>query len=79
MGGTPVSEWEQQAEERPHVVVVNLYGQYSVWPHGKDVPDGWRTVGGSRTKQECLAYISEVWTDITPAYVTDASPNGTTN
>lgn len=47
-------------------VVVNHEEQYSIWPDFKDVPAGWRDVGRSGTKDECLKYIEEVWTDMRP-------------
>ena len=49
-----------------YVVVVNHEEQYSIWPAGRELPDGWTDVGQSGTKEECLAYIQEVWTDMTP-------------
>ncbi|MER8504857.1 MbtH family protein [Mesorhizobium sp. M0204] len=48
-------------------VVINDEEQYSIWPEGRDVPTGWRKVGASGTKGECLAYIEENWTDMRPA------------
>ena len=47
-------------------VVVNHEEQYSIWPDYKAVPEGWRTVGKSRLKKECLSYIEETWTDMRP-------------
>ena len=47
-------------------VVVNHEEHYSIWPDYKEVPKGWRTVGKSGFKKECLAYIEEVWTDMRP-------------
>jgi len=47
-------------------VVVNHEEQYSIWPAEKDLPNGWRAVGKEGPKQECLAYIDEVWTDMRP-------------
>jgi MbtH protein len=47
-------------------VVVNDEEQYSIWPAHKELPAGWRTVGKSGPKQDCLAYIKEVWTDMRP-------------
>lgn len=49
-----------------YAVVVNDEEQYSIWPEHKDVPAGWRAVGKTGPKQECLDYISEVWTDMRP-------------
>jgi MbtH protein len=47
-------------------VVVNHEEQYSIWPDYKEIPLGWRDVGRSGPKDECLAYIKEVWTDMRP-------------
>jgi MbtH protein len=47
-------------------VVINDEEQYSIWPDYKAVPAGWRTVGQSGRKDECLAWIDEVWTDMRP-------------
>nr|QEO74564.1 mbtH-like protein [uncultured bacterium] len=47
-------------------VVVNQEEQYSIWPEGRENPLGWRDVGKSGLKDECLAYIKEVWTDMRP-------------
>ena len=47
-------------------VVVNHEEQYSIWPVGRDLPLGWNKAGKSGTKDECLAYIKEVWTDMRP-------------
>ncbi len=47
-------------------VVVNHEEQYSIWPADRDLPLGWRDEGKSGTKKECLAHISEVWTDMRP-------------
>jgi uncharacterized protein YbdZ (MbtH family) len=47
-------------------VVVNHEEQYSIWPEYKETPHGWREVGKSGPKPECLAYIKEVWTDMRP-------------
>ncbi len=47
-------------------VVVNHEEQYSIWPNYKEIPRGWRAVGVSGRKQECLAHIDRVWTDMRP-------------
>lgn len=48
------------------LVVVNHEEQYSIWPDYKEVPEGWRAVHKQGTKEECLAYIESVWTDMRP-------------
>ena len=57
---------EQQEEQITYNVVINEEEQYSIWPDYKEVPFGWREVGKSGSKQECLDYIKEVWTDMRP-------------
>jgi uncharacterized protein YbdZ (MbtH family) len=47
-------------------VVVNHEEQYSIWPEYRENPLGWKDAGKSGTKEECLAYIKEVWTDMRP-------------
>jgi MbtH protein len=55
--------------ETQYQVVVNDEEQYSIWSTERELPAGWRAVGVSGSKDECLAHISEVWTDITPLSV----------
>jgi MbtH protein len=38
-------------------VVVNQEGHSSIWPTGRELPPGWRVVGESGSKQDCLACI----------------------
>jgi MbtH protein len=47
-------------------VVVNHEEQYSIWPAHREMPLGWNEAGKSGRKDECLAYIKEVWTDMRP-------------
>lgn len=47
-------------------VVVNHEQQYSIWFASRENPLGWRDVGKSGLKSECLEYINEVWTDMKP-------------
>jgi MbtH protein len=47
-------------------VVVNHEEQYSVWPVDRPVPAGWREAGFTGTREECLAHVDEVWTDMRP-------------
>ena len=59
----------QHAEEEDktiYKVVVNHEEQYSIWPEDRDIPLGWREVGRSGPKAQCLEYIEEVWTDMRP-------------
>jgi uncharacterized protein YbdZ (MbtH family) len=47
-------------------VVMNHEEQYSIWPDYKEMPLGWKAVGKTGLKAECLDYIKEVWTDMRP-------------
>lgn len=53
-------------DDRTYRVVINHEEQYSIWPEGRDVPDGWSEVGVSGPKPDCLAHIRQVWTDMRP-------------
>ncbi len=57
---------EQTQDTTVYKVVVNHEEQYSLWPAHKDLPSGWKEVGKSGLKDECLAYIKGVWTDMRP-------------
>lgn len=59
--------YEERDDETTYRVVVNGEEQYSIWPADREVPRGWRDAGKVGLKQECLAYVKEVWTDMRPA------------
>lgn|SRR5579871_382431 len=62
-GKTMVDEKE---DKTIYKVVLNHEEQYSIWPAHKENALGWKDAGKSGTKDECLAYIKEVWTDMRP-------------
>jgi MbtH protein len=45
---------------------VNTEEQYSIWLVGESCPEGWREVGFSGSKSECLEHVDRVWTDMRP-------------
>lgn len=57
---------DEQEDKRQYKVVLNHEEQYSIWFAERENPKGWRDAGKSGNKQECLAYIKEVWTDMRP-------------
>jgi MbtH protein len=57
---------ESEEDQTNYKVVINHEEQYSIWPAHKENPLGWRDVGKQGPKEECLAYIKEVWTDMRP-------------
>ena len=50
-----------------YLVLVNDEGQYSLWPAGIAVPDGWVTVHDADSRSSCLEYVEEQWTDMRPS------------
>lgn len=57
---------EEQNNSMQYKVVVNHEEQYSIWSADRENPLGWRDAGRTGTKDECLEYIKEVWTDMRP-------------
>ena len=57
---------DEQADSTIYKVVVNDEEMYSIWPADRENPLGWRDAGKTGLKQECLAYIEEVWTVMRP-------------
>jgi len=57
---------DEEEDTTVYNVVVNHEEQYSIWPVDREIPLGWRAVGKSGPKAECLEYIKEVWTDMRP-------------
>lgn len=53
-------------DARTYHTVCNDEGQYSIWPATKTIPAGWTAVGVRGTRDDCLAYIREHWTDLRP-------------
>ena len=66
---------EDQASDVRYKVVVNHEEQYSIWPADRENPPGWRDAGKEGTKDECLAHIEEVWTDMRPLSVRQRDAN----
>lgn len=53
-------------DREEYVVVSNHEEQYSIWRTDREVPLGWKVAGPAGTKDQCLDYIEEVWTDMRP-------------
>jgi uncharacterized protein YbdZ (MbtH family) len=53
-------------------VVVNEEQQHSLWPSFAEIPAGWRKVFGDESREKCLAYVEENWTDLRPQSLRDA-------
>ncbi|MFE7812475.1 MbtH family protein [Streptomyces sp. NPDC057433] len=54
------------------LVLVNDENQHSLWPSFSAVPEGWTVAHQEDTRQACVAYIEENWTDIRPKSLIDS-------
>jgi MbtH protein len=50
-----------------YYVLVNEEGQHSLWPAFAEVPSGWTVAHGQDSRQGCLDYVNDNWTDMRPA------------
>lgn len=57
---------EEKEDKTIYKVVLNHEEQYSIWPEYRENALGWRDAGKKGLKDECLAFIKEVWTDMRP-------------
>jgi MbtH protein len=57
---------DEQRDDDMYLVVLNDEEQHSIWWAERDLPAGWRAEGTRGTREECLARIGEVWTDMRP-------------
>jgi MbtH protein len=64
-----MTDEENREDSRIYEVVRNGEGQYSIYPQDRTPPAGWSLMGKAGTEDECVSYIDEVWTDMTPLSV----------
>jgi MbtH protein len=57
---------ESDDDKTIYKVVVNDEEQYSIWRSWKVNPLGWRDEGTSGSREDCLARIEKIWTDMRP-------------
>ena len=57
---------DNQQNTEIYKVIINDEEQYSIWPADRASVPGWNDAGKSGTKEECLAFIKNVWTDMRP-------------
>jgi MbtH protein len=57
---------QESEDNKIYKVVVNHEEQYSIWPADRENALGWNDAGFTGTREECLAYINEVWQDMRP-------------
>lgn len=57
-------------------VLVNEEQQHSLWPAFAGVPAGWDIAFGESSRQECLDYVEQNWTDLRPRSLREAMAAG---
>jgi MbtH protein len=55
-----------------YLALINDEGQYSLWPAFIEIPAGWKVAHPRDTRQACLEYINQHWTDMRPQSLIDA-------
>ncbi|GAA2313637.1 MbtH family protein [Actinomadura sp. NPDC048955] len=55
-----------------YLVLVNGEGQHSLWPSFAEVPAGWTVAKDEDTRQACLDFVNENWTDMRPKSLIEA-------
>jgi MbtH protein len=53
-------------DDRQYRVVLNDEEQYSIWLADREPPLGWHDEGTTGPREQCLAHIAVVWTDMRP-------------
>jgi MbtH protein len=56
---------------REYKVVVNHEDQYALWPADRENATGWKDAGRRGTKEACLEYVKQAWTDMRPRSLRD--------
>jgi MbtH protein len=56
----------QEQSATTYKVVINHEEQYSIWPAHRANALGWHDTGKTGSKEECLSFVKEVWTDMRP-------------
>jgi MbtH protein len=60
-------------EDGIFLVLVNDENQHSLWPADIAVPGGWTVVHDADTRNACLDYVEEHWTDLRPASLIESA------
>lgn len=59
-------------DSQDFLALCNDEEQYSLWPSGIAVPDGWRIAYGPAPRGETVEFIEQTWTDMRPKSLRDA-------
>ncbi|WP_328847618.1 MbtH family protein [Streptomyces sp. NBC_00258] len=69
----PPAEAPEGPRNDQYRVVVNHEEQYSIWRADQDIPAGWTPVGEPDSQERCLAAVDDLWTDMRPLTLREAS------
>jgi MbtH protein len=58
-------------ENGSYYVLTNAEEQHSLWPAFAEVPSGWNIAFGEASRDACVAYVEENWTDLRPKSLRD--------
>jgi len=56
-----------EREDGVYKVLINDENQHSLWPSQIPTPNGWTIAHNDDTREKCLNYVTEHWTDLRPA------------
>ena len=59
-------------ENSAYLVLINDEAQYGIWPAFIDVPRGWRIAHPASSRDACLDYVNQHWTDMRPRSLVEA-------
>ncbi|MCK1798060.1 MbtH family protein [Streptomyces sp. XM4193] len=62
-------------EDGTYLVLVNDENQHSLWPSFAEVPAGWTVAHPEDTRQACLEYVEQNWTDMRPKSLIESMAN----
>jgi MbtH protein len=54
------------ADDGRFYVLVNDEEQHSLWPAFAEIPDGWRLAFGDASRDECVQFVEQNWSDMRP-------------
>ncbi len=72
------TEWEKPAvnpfddPDAMFLVLVNDEGQHSLWPDLREAPAGWHVAHEKDSRDACLKYVEQNWTDMRPTSLVTA-------
>lgn len=55
-----------ESDDASYAVLRNDEHQYSLWPADMKIPAGWQVVKQADTRESCLQFVEESWTDMRP-------------